>query len=224
MGSKTFSASGGQQLTDEEVVRRVLQGESSLYEVLIRRHNQRLYRTVRAIIGNEDAEDAMQEAYLLAYRRLSQFRGDSAFLTWLTRIAIRQALARKRRLQSKLEQLETEQEMTSRPDNHTSGPEKQTFNVELRRILESAIDEMPVRYRSVLILRDVEGLSTTETAKCLHMTPDAAKVALHRARRRLRGLVSQQIGGTVKELFPFNATRCDAVTEAVLREVLVRPS
>jgi len=216
--------SGGQQYTDEEVVRRVLEGEIALYEVLIRRHNQRLYRTIRAIAGDDDAEDVMQEAYLLAYRRLSQFRGESAFLTWLTRIAIRQALARKRRLQGKLEQLETEQEMTSRPDDHTSGPEKQTFNVELRRILESAIDEMPIRYRSVLILRDVEGLSTTETAKCLRMTPDATKVTLHRARRRLRGLVTQQIGGTVKELFPFHATRCNTVTDAVLQEILPRAS
>jgi len=215
-----FSATAAQQMTDEEVVRRVLQGETALYEIIMRRHNERLYRTVRAILGNDDVEDVMQEAYLQAYRRLDQFRGDSAFLTWLTRIVIRQALGRRRRLQNKKEQLETEQEMTSRADEHTTGPEKQTFNVELRRILESAIDRMPARYRTVLILRDVQGLSTAETAESLRMTVEATKVCLHRARRRLRSLVTKQMGGAVGELFPFYAPRCDAVVHGVLSRML----
>jgi RNA polymerase sigma-70 factor, ECF subfamily len=207
------------QLSDEEIIVRVRQGETSLYEVLMRRHNQRLYRTVRAILGSDDAEDVIQEAYLQAYRRLNQFRGDSAFLTWLTRIAIRRALAHKRRLQKKQEQIQTEQVMARQADGNVAGPDRQAFNLELRQILESAIDRMPTRYRSVLMLRDVEGLSTAETAECLRMTPEAAKIALHRARRRLRGLITEQVGGQ-EQLFPFDASRCNTVVEGVLRQIL----
>ncbi len=219
---QTLFESGMGRLTDEEVIRRVLQGETALYEIVMRRHNQRLYRTIRAILGNDDVEDIMQEVYLQAYRRLDQFRGESAFLTWLTRIAIRRAISHKRRLHSKNEQFETEHEMTTRADNRASGPEKQAFDVEVRKILESAIDAMPARYRTVLILRDVEGLSTAETAECLHITVESAKVALHRARRRIRGLITQQFGGNVDQLFPFHATRCNAVVQAVFRGITPR--
>lgn len=222
MDTQTLSESGMGRLTDEEVIRRVLQGETALYEIVMRRHNQRLYRTIRAILGNDDVEDVMQEVYLQAYRRLNQFRGESAFLTWLTRIAIRRAISHKRRLHGKNERFETEQEMTTRADNHASGPEKQAFDLEVRKILESAIDAMPARYRTVLILRDVEGLSTSETAECLHITVDAAKVALHRARRRIRGLITRQFGGSIEQLFPFHATRCHAVVQAVLSEITPR--
>jgi len=205
-------------LTDEEVVARVLAGETALFEVIMRRHNQRLYRTVRAILGGDaDAEDAMQDAYVQAYRNLAQFEGRSSLATWLTRIAVNQCLSRLRKHRH-IYPIDTELEtkMTEKMDDGRPGPEKQMLNREVRHVLELAIEQMPARYRSVLILRDVEGLSTAEAAESLGMSVEAVKVNLHRGRTYLRKALEQKGGETLSNVFAFEAPRCNRVVTNVM--------
>lgn len=205
-------------LTDEEVVARVLAGETALFEVIMRRHNQRLYRTVRAILGGDDeCEDAMQDAYVQAYRNLSQFEGRSSLATWLTRIAVNQCLSRLRKHRHTYPMdTETEMKMIEKMDDGRPGPEKQMLNREVRHVLELAIEQMPARYRSVLILRDVEGLSTAEAAESLGMSVDAVKVNLHRGRMYLRKALEQKGGETLNNVFAFEAPRCNRVVANVM--------
>ncbi len=205
-------------LTDDEVVARVLAGETALFEVIMRRHNQRLYRTVRAILGGDDeAEDAMQDAYVQAYRNLAQFEGRSSLATWLTRIAVNQCLSRLRKHRH-IYPIDTELEtkMTEKMDDGRPGPEKQMLNREVRHVLELAIEQMPARYRSVLILRDVEGLSTAEAAESLGMSVDAVKVNLHRGRTYLRKALERKGGETLSNVFAFEAPRCNRVVANVM--------
>ncbi len=205
-------------LTDEEVVERVLAGETALFEVIMRRHNQRLYRTTRAILGGDaEAEDAMQDAYVQAYRNLAQFEGRSSLATWLTRIAVNQCLSRRRKNRH-IYPIDTELEMkmTEKMDDGKPGPEKQMLTREVRHVLELAIEQMPARYRSVLILRDVEGLSTAEAAESLGMSVEAIKVNLHRGRTYLRKALEQKGGETLSNVFAFEAPRCNRVVANVM--------
>jgi RNA polymerase sigma-70 factor, ECF subfamily len=213
-------------LSDEEVVRRVCAGEVALFEVLMRRHNQRVYRAARAILRDEaEAEDVMQQAYVNAYTHLGQFTGRARFSTWLLRIATYEALARVRR-RSRITEIEA---MTESGDGggilHDRGPnpERQAFIGELRRTLEGGVDALPEAYRSVFVLRDVEGLSTAETAECLGLSEDVVKTRLVRARAQLRRQVSEQIGRSVRDLFTFEAPRCDRIVAAVLAMIAQTP-
>src|SRR5690349_4969181 len=157
-------------LPDEEVVRRVLQGETALFELIMRRHNQRLYRVARAILRDDaEAEDVMQQAYVNAYLHLDQFALRARFSTWLTRIATYEALARLRR-RGRFQEIEDMDE--SGKDGAAlfaqgPNPEREAYLGELRDTLEGSVDALPEAYRSVFVLRDVEGLSTAETAECL---------------------------------------------------------
>src|SRR4051812_1380698 len=154
--------------TDEQVVVRVLAGETALFEVLMRRHNQRLFRVARAIVRDDvEAEDVMQEAYVRAFSQLAQFEGRASWATWLTRIAVNEALARVRRrgrfVDTDVETSEGSKEGTmERP-----GPEDQTSARELGAFLERAVDALPDIYRSVFVLREAEELSTADTATAL---------------------------------------------------------
>jgi RNA polymerase sigma-70 factor (ECF subfamily) len=214
-------------LSDQEVVGRVLNGDTGVFEVLMRRYNPRLYRTIRAILGSdEDVEDAMQDAYIQAYKNLAQFEGRSSLATWLTRIAVNQALGRlrKRRRVTSFDS-ELELEMANQEDR-TPNPEKRLLNNELGKALEAALNNLPPRYRTILVLREIEGLSTSEAAECLGMSPDAAKVSLHRARLRLKETLARDSGPAMQELFAFHAVRCDRVVRRVFEKILkdhVRP-
>jgi RNA polymerase sigma-70 factor (ECF subfamily) len=203
-------------LADEEVVRRKRAGEVALFEVLMRRHNQRLYRTARAIVRDEaEAEDVMQQAYVNAYTHLGQFSGRASFATWLTRIAMYEALGRLRR-RTRVTEIESMVDGESVLQDRGPNPERQAFIGELRRTLEGGVDALPEAYRSVFVLRDVEGLSTAETAECLGLSEDVVKTRLVRARAQLRRQLSEQIGQGVRDLFAFEATRCDRVVAGVL--------
>ena len=208
-------------LSDQEVVGRVLNGDTGIFEVLMRRYNPRLYRTIRAILGSdEEVEDAMQDAYIQAYRNLAQFEGRSSLATWLTRIAVNQALGRlrKRRRFSSLDG-ELEFEMPNDEDR-TPNPEKRLLNTELGQRLEAALNSLPPRYRTILVLREIEGLSTSEAADCLGMSAEAAKVSLHRARLRLRETLTRDCGPALQELFAFHAMRCDRVVRGVFQRII----
>ncbi|HET8647976.1 MAG TPA: RNA polymerase sigma factor [Vicinamibacteria bacterium] len=206
-------------LTDEEVVRRVRAGESALFEVLMRRHNQRIYRAARAIVRDEaEAEDVMQQAYVNAYTHLDQFAERARFSTWLTRIATYEALARLRR-RSRLTEIEAMTESAEAVPalaERGPSPERQAFLGELRSTLEGSVDALPEAYRSVFVLRDVEGLSTAETAECLGLSEDVVKTRLVRARAQLRRKLAEQMGAGARDIFTFPAPRCDRVVAGVL--------
>ena len=207
--------------TDEQVVARVLKGETALFEIVMRRYNQRLYRVARSILRDDaEAEDVMQDAYVRAYQHLSQFAGRAKFSTWLTRIAVHEALARALR-RSRLEELneQTRGGAMNPPASSTPGPEQQASDHELVSLLQSAVLELPSSYRSVLMLRDIEEMSTAETAEALQLSEENVKVRLHRARALLRRQLFTRVGGQRGHAFPFMAARCDRMVEAVMRRV-----
>jgi RNA polymerase sigma-70 factor (ECF subfamily) len=210
-------------LSDEEVISRVLAGETALFEIIMRRHNQRLYRVARSILRNDsEAEDVMQDAYVRAYEHLAQFAGRAKFSTWLTRIAVHEALARQRRairFQEFAPMSEMEGDPMDRFTSWTLNPEQQASNSEIRGLLEQAVEKLPDAYRIVFMLRDVEEMSTTDAAAALEITEENVKVRLHRARALLRKTFSDRVGRTRKLLFSFHAVRCDRVVKNVLQRI-----
>ncbi len=209
-------------ISDDEVVRRVRDGETALYEILMRRYNQRVYRVARTILRNDaEAEDVMQEAYVRAYQHLHQFAGKAQFSTWLTKIAVHEALGRVRR-NGRNEDLESVTETRLHTmANVTAGPnpERQTYDQELRMVLECSIDALPDIYRSVFVLRAVEGLSVAETAACLEVGDETVKTRFHRARAFLRKEVNRRAGIVASDVFPFHLSRCDRVVASVFRRI-----
>lgn len=212
-----MASTGGEAAapSDEEIVRRVCAGERDLFELLMRRYNQRIYRTARAVLRNDvEAEDVTQEAWLRAFAHLSQFEGRARFSTWLTRIALHEAWSRGRRAK-KLEEPATGEEEP--PVTDISGdPETRASGQEVRSYLESAIEGLPDAYRLVFVLREVEELSTSETAEALQITQDVVKTRLHRARAMLRRELLASAGPTIARTFPFLGRRCDRMVERVM--------
>jgi len=215
-------------LPDEEIVRRVRAGDSAVFEILMRRHNQRVYRAVRAVVKDEaDVEDVMQQAYINAFTHLHQFEERSQFSTWLIRIALHEAFGRRRKTQ----RAETTTarngsdvdadrgEFMDALTSPSADPERQAYAQELHRVLEAAVDALPESYRTVFMLRDIEGLSTREAAQGLGLGDEAVKTRLHRARAMLRRAVTAQIGEVAAGAFQFHATRCDRVVTAVLARI-----
>jgi RNA polymerase sigma-70 factor, ECF subfamily len=209
-----------QALTDEEVVERVRNGERALYELLMRRHNQRIYRAARAIVRDPaEAEDVMQDAYVRAYENLATFAGRATFATWLTKIAVHEALARVRRRGRFVDAEETMPTLASDgPD-----PEQRASERELGAALEAAIDTLPDGFRAVFVMRDVEGLSTAETADCLGINEETVKTRLHRARTALRARLLSRAQELLPGTFSFGESRCDRVVAAVLSRIGVGP-
>ncbi len=210
-------------LSDEEVVARVLAGETAMFEIIMRRHNQRLYRVARAILRNDgEAEDVMQDAYVRAYEHLDQFAGRAKFSTWLTRIAVHEALGRQRR-GNRYQEVEPMSEQEGDPmDRFASAapnPEQQASNSEIRRLLEEAVEKLPDAYRTIFVLRDIEEMSTTDAADVLEITEDNVKVRLHRARALLRKSLYARTGMERKEAFNFQAVRCDRVVKNVFERI-----
>jgi RNA polymerase sigma-70 factor, ECF subfamily len=211
------------RFSDEEVIRRVLEGETALFEIIMRRYNQRLYRVTRAIMRDDaEAEDVMQDAYVRAYEHLSQFAGRAQFSTWLTRIAIHEALARVRR-RKRVEQFGTSESNDGITEVNvpatSPNPEEQTSAAELGKALESAILAIPDQYRLVLMMRDVEQLSTIETAAALELSEENVKVRLHRARAMVRKNLFAQAGVEAPSAFGFMGDRCDRVVAGVMDRI-----
>jgi RNA polymerase sigma-70 factor (ECF subfamily) len=207
-------------LPDSEVVRRVIAGEPALFEVLMRRYNQRVYRSIRALLRDErEVEDAMQQAWLSAYAHLDQFQGASAFSTWLTRIALNEALARVRQ-RSRLTPVEQVPEEDESMRLAPRDPEERTSDRELGRMMERAVDGLPDHYRSVFMLREVEGMSTAEAATALAVSEEVIKVRLHRARLALRDALYELAGPAAADSFTFLGRRCDRMVLEVLSRIL----
>ena len=207
--------------TDEQVVARILEGEAALFEIIMRRYNQRLYRVARSILRDDaEAEDVMQDAYVRAYQHLNQFAGRAKFSTWLTRIAVHEALARVQR-RSRFEELneQTYGGAMNPPASSTPGPEQQASDHELLTLLQGAVLALPPSYRSVLMLRDIEEMSTAETAQALDLSEENVKVRLHRARALLRRELFARAGAQRGQAFPFMGARCDRMVESVMRRL-----
>ena len=203
--------------TDDDLVRRVLAGETACFELLMRRNNQRLYRAVRSILtDNDEAEDVMQEAYVAAFTHLGQFAGRSLFSTWLTRIAMNEAFARTKRKkrQATLEDgSETEESTMSQA---LRGPEQRASDRELGIILEDAVDSLPEPFRTVFVLRSVEQLSVAETSEVLDIPEETVKTRLHRAKNQLRDLLTERVGAKIPQIYDFHRSRCDLVVARVI--------
>jgi len=206
-------------LSDEAVVSRVLDGETALFEILMRRHNERIYRAARAILRDDaEAEDVMQQAYVNAYAHLRQFDGRAQFATWLTKIAVYEALARAKR-RRRFEPLEDESVETRMPIQSSPDPERQAFARELSTLLESAVDRLGDGYREVFMLRQVQGLSTSETAQVLEVSEDVVKTRLSRARTALQRDLLDHAGAATASAFTFGSERCDRVVARVMTQI-----
>jgi RNA polymerase sigma-70 factor (ECF subfamily) len=213
-------------VADTELVRRALARDEMAVRAIIKAHNRRLYRLARGILRNDgEAEDVVQETYVRAFTHLKDFRGDSSLSTWLSRIAMNEALGRLRRARPGVELTSLPQgvleaqiiqfPLMSAADN----PEKSMAQREIQHVVEGAIDELPEPFRIVFITRVLEGMNVEETAEILDLKPETVKTRLHRARAMLRDNVEKKIGPVMMEAFPFAGRRCDRLTAAVLKRL-----
>jgi RNA polymerase sigma-70 factor (ECF subfamily) len=194
------------------------------FEALMRQHNGRLFRVARAILTDDaDAEDALQDAYLDAYRHLDEFRGEAQLSTWLTRIVVNQALMRLRRRKRDgiVVPFHAEPRVDGRPedevrDDKTESPSAATLRGEIRRIIERRIDELPVDFRTVFVMREVEDMSVEETAACLSIPAATVRTRLFRARALLRESLARDVDVATGDVYAFAGARCDRIVAYVL--------
>lgn len=205
--------------SDEDVIAHVLAGETALFEVIMRRYNQRIYRAARAITRDDSqAEDIMQAAYVLAYEHLNQFSGEAPFGAWLTRIAVNEALSRLRNAKH-YDESHGEGDRMDRFVSPSVSPEQAAANSEMVRLLEALIEDLPDGNRAVFVLRDVEGMSTAESSHALGISEENVKVRLHRARVMLRRGLSAYVTREGRNTLTFHAQRCDRVVSNVLASI-----
>lgn len=214
-------------LDDEELVSQARGGNPDAFRIIMQRHNRRLYRVARGITGNDiEAEDVVQESYLHAFAHLDAFRGEARLSTWLTRIALNEAMGRLRRRRNIVElclweRMEGTQEqilMFAQPQA-SQDPEAEAGRAQLRRIVEQAVDDLPETFRSVFIMRELEEMSVEETASHLGIRPETVKTRLHRARRLLQKALRVKLVATLKDAFPFDGLRCNRVTQRVMQRL-----
>jgi RNA polymerase sigma-70 factor (ECF subfamily) len=218
-----LSALNQSSLSDSEIIERVQGGEIGLYELLMRRYNQRLFRVIRSVITDDlEAEDVLQDAWVRCYEHLGQFENRSSFATWVTKIAFYEALSRARK-RKRLVALEDEDGKITAEAQIGSAkvddPEKLAMQGELKNVLRSAVDRLPETYRSVFMMREVEQLSTAETAECLNLTAEAVKTRLHRSRSLLREDLENRLGPAIVESYAFLGDRCDRTVEMVMGRI-----
>jgi RNA polymerase sigma-70 factor (ECF subfamily) len=219
--------------SDAELVARVRSGDRLGFELIMRRHNRRLFRLARSLIKDTaEAEDVLQEAYVRAYARLGELVDQQALVGWLARIVTNEALGRLRtaarvvsledhRLRGRAD--EEEDRPLHDPASDQPDPERLAASGELRRLLEAAVDALPDEFRAVFVLREVEGLSTAETAACLAIRPETVRTRLHRARRLLQEALGRQLAPLTSSLFEFDGGRCDRLVACVLARVAQDP-
>jgi RNA polymerase sigma-70 factor (ECF subfamily) len=220
-----------QALGDAELVRLALQRDGEAFRAIMQRHNRRLYRVARSVVHDDsEAEDVVQEAYVLAFGNLAKFRAESSLATWLTRIALNEALGRLRRRRPTVDlsildaphgngaQVIPFPSMTANED-----PERMAAQQEIRRLIEQAIDELPEIFRVVFVMRDVEDMSIEETADFLGLRPETVKTRLHRARKLLRQALDEKLAPVLTDVFPFAGARCLRITDDVLNRLGLLP-
>jgi len=221
MTRPALNASGG---TDADLVTAIRRHDQSAFETLMRRHNGKLFRIARAILRDDaEAEDALQDGYLHAYRRISEFRGDAQLSTWLVRIVINQALMRLRR--QKRDRVvvpfgggqgsDGDPTTADIADERGESPPDAALRGEVRRLLERRIDELPVAFRTVFVMREVEDMTVEETAACLSIPAATVRTRLFRARALLRDALARDMDPATVEVFGFAGARCDHIVQRV---------
>jgi RNA polymerase sigma-70 factor, ECF subfamily len=231
MSASTLRRRDLSEAEDEELVRLARNRSEPAFREIMRRHNRRLYRVARGVVGDPgEAEDVVQETYLRAFAKLSEFRGDAALSTWLTRIALNEALGRKRRQRPTVELSEIEAPgrtgnvvmfpMSSGPQD----PEAAAAQAQMRRMLERAVDELPESFRLVFVMREVEEMSVEETAAYLELRPETVRTRLHRARRLLRKSLDERLSAALSEAFSFDGARCARMADAVMARLNAGPA
>jgi RNA polymerase sigma-70 factor, ECF subfamily len=200
-------------------------GDHAAFAALMRRHNGKLFRIARATLGDDaEAEDALQDAYLDAYRHMPEFRGEAAVGTWLTRIVINRALMRlrSRRRRAVVTPIDRrygasdDDEVADMADTRAESPPDAALRAEVRRLLEGRIDELPVAYRTVFVMREVEDMSVQETADALSIPAATVRTRLFRARALLRESIARDLDVATGDVFAFAGARCDRIVEGVL--------
>ena len=220
MEARNSNALEQHKIGETEIINRVLQGEKELYEILVRRNNQKLYRVIRSYIRNEaEIEDLMQNTYLKAYENLSGFKQASTYATWLIRIGINEALARLRE-KGKVYNLSEQANYAARNtalqlSDQQMNPESKIIQNEAKRMLENAIDSLPLKYKTVYVLREVEGMPIQDISACLNLSVTNVKVRIHRAKNMLKDRLFEQ--ALDQDIFEFGFGRCDRVTEHVMK-------
>ncbi|MGV4796917.1 RNA polymerase sigma factor [Rhizobium sp. F40D2] len=212
-------------LADADLVPLAKVGDEPAIRAIVQRHNQRLFRTARAVIRNDaEAEDVVQAAYIKAFTNLAAFRGEAELSTWLTRITLNEALGRMRARKhtTGLEEIDMQAtsaggEVVQFPSSlSATDPETELSRSQARQLLEQAVDELPDDFRAIFVLRDVEGMSTDEAASYLGIRPETAKTRLHRARKMMRQSIEKRLSGAFSALFPFDGARCAFMADRVI--------
>lgn len=209
----------GQTLSDQVVVEKVLQGETELFEILMRRYNELLFRTIRSYLDREvDVEDTMQDAYVKAFQKLYQFRNEALFSTWLIRIGINEALQRKRSSKN-LRTIDIAQEsaVIQIAEISIMNPETKIIHRETAAFIERSIDALPTKYKIVYMLREVEGMEISEISKSLSITNSNVKVRLHRARNMMKDYLVKHTNA--QNVFEFGNHKCDRLVEKVMEHI-----
>jgi RNA polymerase sigma factor (sigma-70 family) len=219
--TKTVLLPDSSKLDDSVIVGRIINGEKELFEIILRRYNQKLYRVIRSFLrDSEDIQDAMQDTYLKAFDKLYQFQGDSAFSTWLIRIGINEALQRIKK--SKVLHFEESNESMDKkivqlPAGKQMNPEQSVIMQETKKLLENAIDELPEKYRTIYVMREIEGMNNTEIALCLGITEGNVKVIHHRSKLLMKDVLLKL--SSVAEIFEFGNARCDGMVNCVMSRI-----
>ena len=211
-----------EDLDDATLVEQARQREGAAFWLIIKRHNQRLYRVARAVLNDDtEAEDVVQETYVHALAHLSEFRAEARLSTWLTRIALNEALGRRRQRRRTVD-VATIEEMAAPFSTHQLDPEHGAALDEIRRLLERAVSALPERYRIVFLMRDVEEMSIEETALLLGLRHQTVSTRLYRARKLLQQALGDKLATVFTDTFPFAGAPCDRLTQAVLDRFAVR--
>jgi RNA polymerase sigma-70 factor (ECF subfamily) len=212
-------------LPDAELARRIAAGDEQAFTLLMRRHNQALYRTARSIVKDDaEAEDVVQDTYLLAYRGIDKYRGEARLLTWLTRIAVNEAIMRTRKAGRRAEIMpmdgnadwENENAEVNMAGAQPEQPERAALRAEARDLIEKKIDALPEAFRTVFVLRALEEMTVEETAACLGIPEATVRSRYFRARSILREALSRELDIALEEAFSFAGERCDRIVAGVL--------
>ena len=210
-------------LSEDALVLHARTGDRDAFRAIMQRCNQRLFRIARAVLGNDDeAEDALQEAYLHAFSAISGFRGEAGLFTWLSAITLNEARGRLRRRRRTVDMtiMDNQPNIVAFPLSAApAGPEDEAARAQMRRLLERAVDDLPLDFRLVFLLREVEDCSVEDTAEQLGLKPATVKTRHHRARRLLRAALDKQLSISLGDAFSFLGERCNAITNAVLRRL-----
>jgi RNA polymerase sigma-70 factor (ECF subfamily) len=207
---------------DLALAERIGARDTAAFEQLMRQHNPRLFRVVRAILKDDaEAEDALQEAYIDAYRHIGEFEGRAQFGTWLTRIAINHALMRLRKrgrdsVVVSIDQLDGGDHDEHFTDRMTESPVSAALRTEMRTLLERCIDQLPIAFRTVFVMREIDEMSVEETAQCLSIPAATVRTRLFRARALLRNALARDMDLAARDVFSFDGPRCDRIVAAVL--------